>query len=354
MKSLFRISLIPLVLTIFSCEQPDNGDGDGSIRAETIAQLLKNWSENNVSNAFSNAEIELNILQEEVSIALDDNIIDSLEIISIQAVFKAAWLAFAQLGPFNYGPADNYLLIAYGNTFPTDTALINENILSGNTNLDPVSQIDAQGFPALDYLINHHSELNESQSSYLEFLLNRIDNLLSTTSEEFQSSSYQIAFQENNGSDINSSIAVATNAMIKEFEVIKNPRIGIPLGKKTLGQQRPEQVESLFGQYSLDLAIANWESIQSIYFGSFPRNSASTGLDDLLEEDLKSDIENQINLITESFEAIPTNNLQLALENHVEELNSLHDAIQGLVVLWKTDMMSTLGLQINYQDNDGD
>lgn len=355
MKLLFRINLILSMLLCIACSPVQDTNEEQSNRAETVALLLENWSVNVVPNTFNTYIDALSEMQDNWNTVSEDGIVSTDEINTIQTTLRSAWEQFEQVSAFNYGPSDLNLLNAYVNTFPTDTALILENISTNNTNLDPVSQIDAQGFPALDFLLNSNSELNEEEVAYTTLIIERIVTVSNTVSTEFQSTSHQTAFQENNGSDINSSMAVATNAMIKEFEVIKNPRIGIPLGKKTLGTQRPEQVEARYGKYSIALARKNWTGIQAIYYGSNPRNDAAVGLNDLLEGmELQADIDNQIALITQSFDAIPTDNLQEALQNHVSELNELHDAIQGLVVLWKTDMMSTLGLQINYQDNDGD
>src|SRR5687768_5397685 len=63
-----------------------------------------------------------------------------------------SYLKYQHISPYELGPAENIIVRMNFNVFPTDTNQINANIKSGSYNLSSVSNLDAKGFPALDYL----------------------------------------------------------------------------------------------------------------------------------------------------------------------------------------------------------
>ena len=72
---------------------------------------------------------------------------------SLRSAFREAYVAWQHCSAFEFGPAEQNILRASINTFPTDTAQINSNISSGSYDLNIAANMDAKGFPAIDFLI---------------------------------------------------------------------------------------------------------------------------------------------------------------------------------------------------------
>ena len=114
--------------------------------------------------------------------------------------------------------------------------------------------------------------------------------------------------------------------------------------------------------WSVDLLVEALKACSHVYFGDLDKGStAKLGLDDYLKalgnvtfgEGLHEDISSQLE---------SANTALLSLEDPLAEFVvaqqpmsfEVYAELQALVVLWKVDMMSSLGVLITYQDNDGD
>jgi len=146
------------------------------------------------------------------------------------------------------------------------------------------------------------------------------------------------------------------NELNFDFELIKNAKVAIPLGLKTLGVAQPEMVEAVYSDASKDLLIQNLKGIKDLFTGA-----DGLGIDDYLNSlGARYGSENLSDAIIARFESCEdkANALGSSLKSEIEinpsEVESLHTELQNLVVLLKTDMPSQLGVQITYQDNDGD
>ncbi|HEX2901614.1 MAG TPA: imelysin family protein, partial [Bacteroidia bacterium] len=67
---------------------------------------------------------------------------------------KATWLIWKACSPFEFGPAATVSLRSILNTFPSDTLQIHANFTSGSYDLNQAVNLDARGFPALDFLLH--------------------------------------------------------------------------------------------------------------------------------------------------------------------------------------------------------
>lgn len=277
----------------------------------------------------------------------------------VRNAFKQAQLSWQGCAMFEFGPAADQNLRQLINTFPTDTAQIEKNINDQNVNLDLAINTDAKGLPAIDYL------LFGSEAALVNWNADRINQLLANTGLIKDAintvlnkwdEGYQVDFTQNIGNDVGSSLGQWVNELNFEFELVKNARVGIPLGKKSLGIAQPEKVEALYSEMSLESINAALVAQKKAFQGG-----GGLGLDDYLDhldaqyndEPLSTAIETLFDEALAKNEAIsPTlNSAILASPGSVEEL---HTTLQNLVVLLKTDMPSYLGVQITYQSNDGD
>lgn len=283
--------------------------------------------------------------------------------LELQTKFLSAYEAWQTCSVFEFGPAADQNLRLLMNTFPCDTAQIESNVASGQYDLGAAINSDARSFPAIDYLLfgrgNNAETLAELTSSthftlqYLEDNLQIISNAANDVSSAWEN--YLEGFKSNTASSVGSPISVLVNEINYEFELFKNARIGIPLGKKTLGISQVETLEAFYSDHSLTLALANLQGIKSAFTGG-----SDLGLDDYLDAiDAQYDggklsvaIINGFVIVENELRTISS--LKDAIETNPSSLEPAYHAIEQLVVLLKTDLPSQLGVQITYQDNDGD
>jgi predicted lipoprotein len=273
-----------------------------------------------------------------------------------------AHLLWQTCSPFEFGPAAEQNLRLSVNTFPLDTARVNENITNGNTSIDGTQDAASKGFPAMVYLLfrdDASAILTEMQDAnnwaYFKANFDLVQTKTNAVYDAWQNG-YSNDFKGNTSSNVGGSISLLVNQLNFDFELLKNAKIGIPLGKKTLGVTQVDKIESPFAKQSIALAVENLNSIENAFKGA-----SGSGLDDYLDalgakynqNDLSDEILSGFAESRTALEAID-NDLATAIDSETSKVETAHTALQNLVVLLKVDMPSQLGVQITYQDNDGD
>ncbi len=292
-----------------------------------------------------------------------------------KTAFLNSWKAWQHCSTFEIGPAEQRILRANINSFPTDTNKINNNIRSGSYNLATASNLTAKGFPSIDFLLFHSTlssdivlqyttdEHAEKRKQYLNTLVAEIVDQVTYVNNQWIASggNYIGTFTTSLGNNAGSSIGMLVNQLNYDYEIIKTNKLGIPLGKKSLGTPYPEKVEAYYCGKSMDLIKENFNAIEALYLGKTSSGTNKTGLDDyLLHLDAKHNsstldaaIKEQFVVTRTAIAAVP-DPLSSTILNNTTLVNSAYIEIQKAVVLLKADMPSALGVLITYQDNDGD
>lgn len=269
---------------------------------------------------------------------------------------------------YEIGPAANVALRNSMNTYPVDTSLVNNNIISGTYTLGTIGNIQAIGFPALDYLLYFGSDANiltkiSSTPNVQQYLLDLVTKM--KTDVDFVTSewtnSYRNTFIASSGSSTGSSTSNLYNELAFDLELIKNAKYGIPLGKDILDIPRPTYVEAYFSGFSNALAIENMKSIENLFLGRSMAGVNGEGFKEYCDfveakrgaEDLSTVINNQFGVLFNDLGLLP-NPLSSALNTNYSQVNDIYFQIKTQVLYIKTDMSSALGLLIEYFDNDGD
>lgn len=285
----------------------------------------------------------------------------------------AAYRSWQRAAMFEFGPAADVLLRSTCNTFPTDTADISDNISTGNWVLDAASNIDAIGFPAIDYLL-HGSNMSddaivqlydsapdaENRRAYLDAVVGQVQSKVSDVVSAW-SSGYRDTFVNSTGTDIGSSLSLMVNDLNRDYELIKNAKIGIPLGVQTLGIAVPEYVEAYFGEASLTLALESLRANQDAFRGRGEDGTDRTGLADYLQflgaqhtnGPLHEAILNQFQASETALEQLESPLSERVIDSPTE-VEATYTKLQQHVVLYKTDMASALSVLITYASGDGD
>lgn len=288
--------------------------------------------------------------------------------------FIRAYEAFQYIGTFEYGPSETEFVRSNFNTYPCDTNQIKTNINSGVYDFNVISNLDAKGFPAIDYLLYGKSQTDAAIVSLFDTDANAVNrsNYVSDCLAEMQTKlnalingwngGYKNSFISSKGSEIGSSLGMLVNQLNFEIDLLKNGKIGIPLGKRSLGVQLPEKCEAYYAQnYSVDLAKHCLQNIENVYLGRSILGADGLGLDDYLDAlkaqhtsgTLNGAIKNQF-AIAKAKLALVQEPLFTSVMTDVATVDAAYIEIVKLLVLLKTDAPSVLGIVITYQDGDGD
>ena len=283
---------------------------------------------------------------------------------------KSARLAWQACAPYQFGPAETRSLTNELNIYPVDQTQINQNISSGSYDLSTLSNIDAKGFQAISYLVYGDpdaqedilSSLSAERLQYIEDVLTRISTTSSDVYNDWKEDGgnyiSEFSAEDALGVDVGSSVGKLINALNRDFERnTRDGKIGIPVGIRTLGEPIPTSSEAYYAGYSVELLVANIEAYKSLYFGG-----NGIGLDDYLEAiggttidnaDLNQSIATQFENIESAIGKI-SDPLPQAIQSQKEDVEMVFAEMQIMNALLKTDLASTIGVVITYQDNDGD
>ncbi|MEX1003197.1 MAG: imelysin family protein [Crocinitomicaceae bacterium] len=279
--------------------------------------------------------------------------------------FVSAYLSFQHCKMYNFGPMMDYGVKNAMNTYPADTAIIESNISSGSYTLGSVSNITAIGLPAIDYLLYTSDEVTVLNSFTVDANAGNRKTYLTDITQKMKEeyalavsawSNYKADFIAADGNDVSSSTTLLFNEFVKDIELLKNAKIGIPAGYKSGGQVLPDYVEGYYSQISILLAKESIVGLTNAFNGG-----TGLGFDDYIKDvegeevspSLVDNINAQFTLCDQKVSAIGTP-LSEKVNTNSTAVSEAYAEIKKLVTYCKTDMSSTLGLLITYQDNDGD
>lgn len=358
-----RKSLFFIVVTLFiilSCKK-NNDDPAVDTPAFDQSGLLLNWSDRVITPAYTAyAEACTDYQTAVIGLSATSEAADWNQ---AKAAHHKAYLAWQKVGLFEFGPAADLVLRANTNTYPTDTAEVNQKMKENDLSLEGASLLDAKGFPAADYLLfGGGLGPNFEGLPYLKTVVEELANNSSAVAEKWNT--YAATFKEGTGTDVGSSLGMVVNAMNLHLERYhREGKIGIPNGERSFsGEPLPGHVEGTYeGSHSLAYAEANLRMVEALYLGNSANGEGGTGLDDNLnfidakhgQQALDQAIKDQFKKCFTAYGAlsIPLNE---AVVTESDKVTALYTEIQKLVVLLKTDLPSSLGILITYQDNDGD
>ncbi len=368
---IFCLSFFCLIFN--SCKKNKDEESDPESTFDKSG-MLTNIGQNIIIPQYENLKLSIDSLQIVCADFISNPTPTTLTI--FQSKFADSYKTYQWVSTFEFGPAEIDILRANFNTFPCDTNDINNNIATGLYDLSTVSNIDAKGFPALDFLLYGSNQNNNytlslyttaanatNAKNYLTDLVNELKNKITTVYNAWIPSGgdYLNTFKTNTGSDVGGSIGMLVNQLNFDFEILKNARIGIPLGKRTLGIPLPDKVEAYYSQQSIALVLEHIQNIENIYLGRSKQNIDGLGLDDYLNHvnarygsgTLDDAIKTRLTSAKTKLSVIP-GPLSQAVLNNATIVDQAYAELQQLLILLKVDMPSSLGVLITYQDNDGD
>ena len=360
---------------IFSCsDDSSSSSSDGYNRQALLSNIVNNI----IIPAHNNFKNELDLFKSNVEVF--DNNRDITNLQQLQNQFVEAYKAWQHIEMFNIGYAEEIFYASKMNIYPANISRISDNINAANIDLDSNSnQYSAQGFPALDYLLFGLAEDNQSilniylssgqdnlTMNYLNILSNKMVENTDSVIDYWQSN--KESFINSSGNSSTSSLNMLSNDFVYYFEKgLRANKIGIPAG--VWSGELPQNVEAYYkGNISKLLAIeglhASYNFFNGIHFGSNQIDGEGlydylAYLDDTnysdstmfigLEDDIVYSFENSMQKLL-----LLNDNFAVQIQTDNMKMLEAYDAIQQGVVRLKTNMLSILGISVDYYDADGD
>jgi hypothetical protein len=367
-------SLIFSFIFLFSCSEDNStpASSDNYDRKELLSNLVNNI----IIPAHQNFNNQLQLFESTVNSFNDDRSISNLEMIQDQ--FIVTYRAWQYIEMFNIGYAEEIYYASKMNIYPANTTRILENINSDNVDLDGNSnQFSAQGFPAIDYLLfgvaenniqilDIYSIDNNSTFTYLNLLVSKMIENTDAVIDYWDTNRQD--FINSTGNTSSSSLNMLANDFVYYYEKgLRANKIGIPAG--VWSGEIPQNVEAYYkSDISKILAIEGLQAcinfFKGIHFGESQINGEGlydylAYLDDTNYSDssmfigLQDDILDSFDNSMIKLEQL-NNNFALQIETDNIKMLEAYDSIQQGVVRLKTNMLSILGISVDYYDADGD
>lgn len=366
MKKIKNVSLVLAILVMasvvfYACKKDKTAQEDGFDRKA----MLQNFADNLIKPAFADLQMQVNTLKTATDVFT--NAPDEAKLVNLKTAFDNAYSSFMYANTYNFGPAGEEGirkgLVEEIGTWPANTQNIEKNITANDASLAGFDR-DNRGLNAVDYLVHNFTVADyisaPNRKLYLQAVVNKIKTQVDAVASEWNGAYYN-TFINNTGTDVGSSTAQLYNEFIRGYESIKNIKLGLPLGKRTLQAQiEPLKVEALYSKQSLKYLKLNITAINNIWYGKSKTGVEGVGFKAYLNSvtggpDLVLKTEAQIKVINDLANGISlSTSLQDQITTNFTALNNLHNELQKHFRNYKSDMSSLLGIAITFNSGDGD
>jgi len=361
-----KLLALSLLVILLSCKKKKNNEP--ATEPFDKQAMLVNMADNVILPNYNAFKISLDSLISSYNTFKTSETLNDLQF--VKQKLHNAYLKYQRIDLFEFGPAESVIIRMNFNVFPTDSAQIKLNIASGTYDLETAGNLDAKGFPALDYLFYGKNKTEASvlqsfvssanQKQYVSDVLNNMLSKINTVITAWNNS-YRNTFINSLNTDVGSSIGFLVNQLNYNLDYLKNTKIGIPLGKKTLGIPVPDKCEAYYGNQSILYAMETLRLIENVYLGRDNSGNNGKGFDDYVDHlnlqynggPLNMAIINQFEVAKSKLSVIP-DPLSTQVVSNASRVDAAYMELVKLLVLLKTDMPSGLGVIITYQDGDGD
>lgn len=289
---------------------------------------------------------------------------------ALRDAWRAARQPWKETDAFRFGPL---ALVSLGLSIDqvVDPARIEEEI-AGAQSIDAAYfatlGANKKGFHAIEYLIFDGANVGDTavlaslaDPRRLAFLVGAADDVAQNARALRDAWEIQGASLADPGADnemfetIKKSVDDLVNAQWSEAEQVADMRIGTPLGTKAGGTPQPDEQESGPSDTSVDDMAGTLRGIRNIYFGS--RDGApGRGIGSLVAAQspaLDRRVRDAFDRALAAVAAIPTPYREALLAKDPRVL-AAYDAVQELEATLRTEVVSSLGATVKFNDNDGD
>ncbi len=362
--------LITSLLILSSCSDETTGsNGGGNTDSFNRGALLTNVADNIIIPAFKNLHDELILLDGNAKGFVQNP--NSLSLGQVKTYWFRSYKAWQQVAMFDIGKAEQLQFVNHFNIYPVTVADVEANITSGSYDFNSSNNHDAQGFPALDYLLfgigtdeaqvlqKFTTDVNaDAYKKYLTDITAFMTNMISEIIQDWQGS-FRNEFISSTSNTATSSLNKLINDYIFYYEKrLRANKFGIPAGNFS-STPLPEKVEAFYKKEdSKEFALEGLSAVQNFFSGkafegTSTGESFKTYLVSLNKSDLVSSIENQFNKAKNQIEKLDASFYEQINTNNTE-MTMAYDELQKAVVLLKVDMLQAFNISVDFVDADGD
>ena len=360
------LSLVFLAVVIYACSSNEGEDDPIFIDDFDRGLMLTNLADNIIIPSYEDFATNMTLMKnagQTFTATPTQNTLD---------LFRSSWLdaykSWQRVEMFNIGKAEELQYSFYMNVYPLTVSDVQNNVINGGYDLNNVNNQDAQGFPALDYLLHGISD-NDADllavftsgqnateySNYVNAILNQMNGLTQEVLTHWKGS-FRSTFINSKSNTATSSLNKLVNDFIFYYEKgLRANKFGIPAGVFS-GSALPEKVEGYYNKnISKQLALEAFQAIKTFYIGN-GGVSLSQYIDDVSSDgyaDLSTDILDQFDIAESLINGLDNNFYNQIITDNNKVLET-YDAIQQGTILLKTDMLSVLQIATDYVDADGD
>lgn len=373
-----------LAVLIVACSS-DSNDGSASKNPDNFnrKEMLTFWADSMIIPAYTEFAAKTKTMNDAVTTFANSPTLANLT--SAKVAWKNAYISWQKVSLYQVGKASELNMTGSMNTYPTSVSEIEQYIVNQNYNFDSPNLLDAQGFPALDYLlygkgsdqetVNFYANTsNANTAKYLKEVSARIKDLTNQVLNDWKGE-YRNKFVNNDGYTTASSVDVLVNFYIIPFfeKQFREFKLVIPAGART-GTPVPTAVEAYYAKnISKELYIATLNLTKDFFQGKGFNGKQGKSLQQYLEflnrADLATDINEKFKTLTtlsnsldDSFmiSITKTTNAEGKVtivinepEKRTKMLNTF-DAILAVLKKFKPDMMSAMSVMNTSTDTDND
>lgn len=357
------ILMVVLTTISISCKKNNDSPSDNGMDRKP---MLENYANNYIVPAYADMVQQLSTLKTSIEVFTSNP--DAATQAAAQAAWRSAYITWQKVDLLEFGPAYDKSLRTYMNIYPVTVSKV-ENNISGSYDLETFGNKDAQGFPALDYLLNGTTldkyTTDPQAANRKQYLRAVVEKMLQKTTEvRNEWNDYKSTFIANTGTDAGSSLSQMVNNYVLYYErYFRSGKIGLPVGAMS-GIARTDLTEAYYTQdLTKELAVTALNSVINFYSGkSYDGASTGEGMKSYLAAIGTKDDNGMLmaDLITQEMNGALSSiqNLDGTLQDNIQNnrtgvLNT-YEQIQEVVPLLKVDMVSAFSISITYTDNDGD
>lgn len=367
------LTLITLV-SLMSCTSDSTDDsGQGQTDQFDRGAMLVNWADNIIIPSYEAFDVEAKALNAAAAAFVATP--DASTLGTLRTAWESAYFSFQNVELFDIGKAEEVRYSYRLNTYPTNANEITSAVESGNYDLALPSAVDAQGFPALDYLLFglgdsdaevlafYTTDANaENYKKYLSDVTGSIEQLTATVLADWKNS-FRGSFVSNTSSSASGSVDKLANDYIFYYEkLLRAGKVGIPAGIFS-NEVLPQTVEAYYKEdLSKALLLEALNATQNFFNGKAYNRSATGAsfkayLDYLNTIKNGSDLSSLINAQFDAAQAKANalnSSFVVQIETNNDALLETYNELQRNTILMKIDMLQALDISVDYVDADGD
>lgn len=370
------LALVCLVGLTISCKSDPKNDALPTGSNSDRGAMLTNIADNIILPSYANFDLKLaNMITKSDAFRANPS---TTTLTEFRTAWQDAYIAWEKAALFDFGPAADNGLTGFMNIYPTNVTAINVNITSGTASLETSGSYSAQGFPALDYLINGIATTDadiiaqytteqdaDKRKAYLLQLTNQMRTKFDAVNNAWKGS-YRNTFVASSGTGLYSSTSLMVNGIVAYYERhLRSGKFGIPSGAMT-GTSISTSVEAY---YKKDIAKTLAQTAHQAFIDYFNGKGFTTGtegtslktyLNSLDAKDatthvlLSTTINTQFDVVNDKLALLTTEDLSTEVSNNNANMVAVYTAMQAAVRMLKVDMTSAMSITITYTDNDGD